>query len=175
TRPVVDATTAATPLSLWKFSHQTTGETELAFGLAGGSLGETSAVLVLLGAIWLIARNLMSWRIPAAIFGVVALGSAALHAHDPARHATPAFMLLSGGLMLGALFMATDPVTAPVTPRGRWAYGALIGVLVVVIRAWGGMSEGVMYAILLGNATAPHFDRWLAPQVFGTARRRAAT
>lgn len=174
TRPAVDATTAATPLSLWKFSHQPTGEVDLALGLVGGSLGETSAVLLLAGGLWLVARNLMSWRIPVAIFAVVAGGSAALHLHDPARYASAGFMLFSGGLMLGALFMATDMVTAPVTQRGRWAYGALIGALVVLIRVWGGMPEGVMYAILLGNAAAPQFDRMLESRVFGTVRRKGA-
>jgi len=78
-------------------------------------------------------------------------------------------MLFSGGLMLGAVFMATDPVASPMTSTGGLLYGALIGVLVVVIRVWGGMPEGVMYAILLGNAVSPHIDRWIRPRVYGTA------
>ena len=79
-------------------------------------------------------------------------------------------MLFSGGLMLGAVFMATDMVTAPITPAGRLLYGVLIGLLVVLIRVWGGMPEGVMYAILLGNAVSPHIDSWIQPRVFGTTR-----
>jgi electron transport complex protein RnfD len=112
----------------------------------------------------------MSWRIPVAVLGAVALASAALHLADPARYASPQFMLLSGGLMLGAVFMATDMVGSPMTARGQVLYGAFIGLVVVAIRAWGGMPEGVMYAILLGNALTPHFDRWFQPRVYGTRR-----
>lgn len=173
-QPVYDVATGATPLSAWKFGHQATGARELALGLVGGSTGETSAVLLLLGAAYLVARNMMGWRTPAAIFASVAALSGALHLADPGRYASPAFMLLAGGLMLGALFMATDMVTSPISHGGCWAYGALIGALVVAIRAWGGMPEGVMYAILLGNALAPHLDRWFRPTVYGAVRGRRA-
>jgi electron transport complex protein RnfD len=173
-QPVYDVATGATPLSAWKFGHQATGARELALGLVGGSTGETSAVLLLAGAAYLVARNMMGWRTPAAILAAVAALSGALHLADPERYASPAFMLFAGGLMLGALFMATDMVTSPITHAGCWAYGALIGVVVVAIRAWGGMPEGVMYAILLGNAVAPHLDRLFQPRVYGAARRRPA-
>ena len=105
------------------------------------------------------------------------LGSAALLAwavpFRPARHAipTPTFVLLSGGLMLGAWFMATDMATSPVTPRGIWLYGALIGVVTVVIRYFGGLTEGVMYAILIANATGPLLDQFNQPRILGGKQR----
>lgn len=173
-QPVYDAVTAATPLSLWKFGHQATAARDLALGFVGGSIGETSAVLILLGGVYLVARNMMGWRIPVAVFGAVAAVSGTLHLLQPERYASPAFMLGAGGLVLGAVFMATDPVTSPLTHAGAWIYGALIGVVVAVIRVWGGMPEGVMYAVLLGNAVAPHLDKLLRTRVYGTGTRRAA-
>ena len=83
---------------------------------------------------------------------------------------SPVFMIFSGGLMLGAMFMATDMVASPITPLGIWTYGAIIGVLVVAIRIWGGLPEGVMYAILLANAVSPHIDKMFKPRVYGTIR-----
>ena len=112
----------------------------------------------------------MKWQIPLSILVTVGLCSLALHMVDPARYAGPVFMLFSGGLMLGAVFMATDPVGSPMTPAGCAVYGALIGLLVVVIRVWGGMPEGVMYAILLSNAVTPHIDNWIQPRAYGTGR-----
>jgi electron transport complex protein RnfD len=175
TEPTVDAITSATPLALWKFSQETTAGGDLALGFTSGSVGETSSVLILLGGIYLIARNMMNWRIPVSIFGAVAVLSGALHLMDPARYASPVLMLFSGGLMLGAMFMATDMVGSPMTSRGCYLYGALIGLVTVVIRTWGGLPEGVMYAILLGNAVTPHLDRWTRPTVFGTRGKEAAT
>ncbi len=174
-KPAYDAVSGATPLSAWKFGHAMTGTRELALGFTSGSTGETAALLILLGGAYLVARNMMNWRIPAAVLGTVAAFSGILHAVDPARYAGPGFMLFSGGLMLGAVFMATDMVASPLTSLGAWIYGALIGVLVVVIRVWGGMPEGVMYAILLGNAVSPQLDRMIRPRVYGTARGRKAT
>lgn len=168
-KPAYDALSGATPLSAWKFARQPTEVADLALGYVGGSAGETSAVLILLGGLYLLLRNFMPWRTPVAILAAAGGLAALLHQVDPARYASAGFMLFSGGLALGAVFMATDMVTSPITPRATWVYGALIGVLVVVIRTWGGMPEGVMYAILLGNAAAPHLDRWLQPKVFGTA------
>jgi Na+-translocating ferredoxin:NAD+ oxidoreductase subunit D len=167
-----DAITAATPLGLFKFEHQLTGTGSLFFGNVGGSLGETSALLILLCGGWLALRRYLDWRIPVSILGTVALFQGALHTADAARYATPLFMLCSGGLMLGAVFMATDMVTAPVTKLGRWVFGATIGVVVVVIRVWGGLPEGVMYAILLSNALAPVIDRMTQPRIFGARRAR---
>ncbi len=161
-----DGITAATPLALWKFEGRVTEASELAFGFVSGSAGETSSVLILLGGAYLVARNMMNWRIPAAILATVAVVSGVLHGLDPAYPSAP-FMLVAGGLMLGAVFMATDMVGSPMTGRGCVVYGALIGLLVVAIRVWGGMPEGVMYAILLGNAATPHIDQHIRPTIYG--------
>ncbi len=167
-RPLYDGITGATPLALWKFERGVTETADLVFGFVSGSTGETSSLLILLGGAYLIARNFMNWRIPTAIFAAVAGLSGLLYLVDPARYASPTFMLFSGGLMLGAMFMATDMVGSPMTSVGCYLYGALIGLLVVVIRTWGGMPEGVMYAILLGNAVSPQLDNLIRPTVYGT-------
>jgi len=172
TAPIYDVVSGATPLAQWKFGHLPGDPGALAIGLVSGSTGETSAVLLLLGGLWLVARNMMSWRIPVAVLGSVAALAALLHAVDPARYAPALFHLFSGGLMLGAVFMATDPVASPTTHAGAWLYGALIGVITLVIRTWGGMPEGIMYAILLANAVSPLIDRAVRPRPYGA---RAAT
>ncbi len=173
-QPVYDGVSGATPLSLWKFERVATASGELALGFTSGSTGETSSLLILAGGAYLVARNMMSWRIPAAILAAVVAASGVLHLVNPQRYASPAFMLFSGGLMLGAVFMATDMVGSPMTRLGTVLYGILIGLLVVVIRTWGGMPEGVMYAILLGNAVTPHLDRRIRPTVYGTRDREGA-
>jgi electron transport complex protein RnfD len=170
TQPAYDGVSAATALADWKFDRISTSVGDLALGFTSGSTGETSAALILLGGAYLVARNMMNWRIPAAIFGAVVLLTGALHLFDPENYASPWFMLFSGGLMLGAVFMATDMVASPMTSVGCVVYGVLIGCLVVVIRIWGGMPEGVMYAILLANAVSPHIDRLIRPTVYGTVR-----
>lgn len=167
TAPVYDAMSGATPLSAWKFDHVAADTGDLVLGLTSGSTGETSAVLLLAGGVYLAARKMMNWRIPAAIFVTVFLLSALFHVVDPARYPSALFMLFSGGLVLGAVFMATDMVASPMTSLGCVLYGVLIGALVVVIRLWGGMPEGVMYAILLANAVSPHIDQWVQPRVYG--------
>ncbi|MCA9758955.1 MAG: RnfABCDGE type electron transport complex subunit D [Candidatus Eisenbacteria bacterium] len=171
--PIYDTVSGATPLALWKFKGETTDAMQLLTGWVSGSAGETSAVLILIGGIYLIVRNMMNWRIPVAILATVAALSAVLHLVDPAYPA-PLFMLFSGGLMLGAMFMATDMVGSPMTTIGCVVYGVVIGVMVVVIRVWGGMPEGVMYAILLGNAISPLLDRWFRTKVYGVPRRARA-
>jgi electron transport complex protein RnfD len=170
-----DAVTAATPLGLWKFEGEGTPLGALAMGQTGGSLGETASILILLGGAYLAWKRYLDWRIPAAVFASVAALSAVLSAIDPERYPGPLFMLFSGGLVLGAVYMATDPVTSPVTRAGAWVFGIGIGVLVVVIRAWGGLPEGVMYAILLMNGMVPFIDRATRPRVFGTGRRAEST
>ena len=174
-QPTVDAITTATPLALWKFSHEATPTRELVLGFTSGSAGETSSLLILLGGVYLVARNMMNWRIPASIIGAVVVLSGILHIVDPSQYASPGLMVFSGGLMLGAVFMASDMVGSPMTSFGCYLYGALIGLVTVVIRTWGGLPEGVMYAILLGNAVTPHLDRWTRHTVFGTKRKEAAS
>lgn len=169
-QPVYDAVTAATPLAEMKFDGIQAANRELLFGLSSGSAGETCAVLILLGGIYLIVRKMMNWHIPVSIFATVAIITWLFNLYDPVLFPRPTFMLFSGGLMLGALFMATDLVASPITNIGCWLYGFLIGILVVVIRFWGGMPEGVMYAILLANAVSPHIDHLIQPRVFGTGK-----
>ncbi|MDX1733907.1 MAG: RnfABCDGE type electron transport complex subunit D, partial [Halioglobus sp.] len=170
-RPEYDGVSAATPLAQMKFEQAATPAGDLLLGMTAGSTGETGALLILLGGAWLVARNMMNWRIPAAIFATVAGLAALLGWIAPGQYPGPLFMLLSGGLMLGAVFMATDMVASPITARGVVLYGVLIGTLVVVIRLWGGMPEGVMYAILIANAVSPHIDRLVQPRAFGTTGR----
>ena len=169
-QPAYDAVTTATPLARMKFEAIQAENADLLFGLTSGSAGETCSVLIIAGGIYLVARNMMNWRIPVSILLTVSLITWLFMQIDPAVYPRPAFMLFAGGLMLGAVFMATDMVASPITNAGCWLYGLLIGVLVVVIRFWGGMPEGVMYAILLANAVSPHIDRLLQPRVFGTGR-----
>lgn len=172
--PVYDAVTGPTPLLAWKAERLASSAADLAIGGVAGSVGETSALLLLLGGVYLVVRGVMGWRIPLTILSTVAVVSGLLHLVDPGRFASPLFMLLSGGLMLGAWFMATDMVGSPMTEAGGVVYGVVIGVLVVVIRTFGGMPEGVMYAVLLGNALTPLIDQWMRPRVFGVSRRRKA-
>lgn len=164
----VDAITSATPLGLMKFEHTTTNLRHLVLGTTGGSLGETAGLVILLCGGYLALRGFLNWRIPASILATVAVFAGSLHAIDPARYPSALFMLFSGGLMLGAVFMATDMVTAPVTNGGRWVFGVGIGLLLMIIRVWGGLPEGVMYAILLMNALVPFINRVTQPRVFGT-------
>jgi Na+-translocating ferredoxin:NAD+ oxidoreductase subunit D len=172
--PRADVITEATPLGLMKFEHTGTDVMSLLLGSTGGSIGETSALLILLCGGYLAWKRYLEWRIPVSIFITVAALSALLWTIDPERYADPLFMLLSGGLVFGAVYMATDMVTSPVTRLGAWIFGAGIGALVVLIRSWGGLPEGVMYAILLMNAMVPFINRATRPRVFGTAGRRAA-
>lgn len=166
----LDAVTAATPLGLWKFEGKGTGLFDLFVGNTGGSLGETSIPVIVLCGAYLAWRSYLNWRIPVAVLASVALLSGILHLIVP-RYPDPLFMLCSGGLMLGAVYMATDMVTSPVTNAGRWVFGAGVGVLTVVIRVWGGLPEGVMYAILLMNAFTPFINKATQPRVFGTTQR----
>ena len=126
-----------------------------------------SPLLILLCGIYLAARRYMDWRIPAAILGSAGLTAWILFGLDPVRYPNPFFMLFSGGLVLGAMYMATDMATSPVTPKGMWVYGALIGLLTVVIRYYSGLPEGVMYAILIANAASPLIERVTQPTPFG--------
>lgn len=159
--------TAATPLGLMKFEGEATPVANLLLGSTGGSLGETAGVLILLCGVYLAARSTLNWRIPVGILGTVAALAALLHVLDPARYPDVLVTLFSGGLILGAVYMATDMVTAPVTNPGRWVFAVGIGVLTVVIRSWGGLPEGVMYAILFMNAFVPAINRYTQPRPFG--------
>ncbi len=170
TTPVYDSVSSATPLAAMKFEQQLSEIPDLFFGLTSGSSAETGSLLILSGGLYLIVRKMMNWRIPAGIFIAVIALSVIFHQFDPVIYPPPLFMLFSGGLMLGAMFMATDVVASPVTALGCFVYGLLIGCLVVVIRFWGGMPEGVMYAILFANALSPHLDRLIQPVPYGLGK-----
>jgi electron transport complex protein RnfD len=165
----VDGFSGATPLALQKFEQTTTATFDLFSGATTGSLGETSFLLILLGGLYLAARNFLDWRIPAGIFASAALVALITQWSDPS-HAGPLFHLLSGGMALGAIFMATDMVGSPVTPAGVWLYAILIGALTVIIRVYGGLTEGVMYAILLGNILTPLIERVTQPRSYGAVK-----
>lgn len=169
-----DTITGATPLGLWKFESVATQLGDLVLGTTGGSLGETSALLIIVCGGYLALRNFLNWRIPASIFVTVAVLSGLLHLLDAARYPGPLFMLFSGSLMIGAWYMATDMVTSPVTNKGCWIFGAGVGALVVIIRIWGGLPEGVMYSILIMNALVPFINQATQPRVFGTSLERAS-
>ncbi len=162
-----DAISAATPLGLMKFEHQPTPLLDLMLGNTAGCIGETSGLLLLAGGVYLLVRRDIDWRIPAGILLAVILLSGILSLVDTARYPGPLFSIFSGGLLIGAFYMATDPVTSPLTPRGAWLFAAGVGLLVVLIRVFGGFPEGVMYAILLMNAVTPLIDRYTQPRVFG--------
>jgi len=166
----LDGFTGATPLARWKFETYFTPAQDFLSGAATASAGETSAILILLCGLYLAVRKFLDWRIPVAVLGSAALTALVFQWIDPARYPDPLFVVLSGGIMLGAVFMATDMATSPVTPKGVWIYGALIGVLTVMIRYFGGLTEGVMYAILIGNALAPLIDQVTQPRLFGAVK-----
>lgn len=170
TKSQIDGISSATPLALMKFDGVGTDVAQLLTGGTTGSLGETSFLLILLCGLYLAARRVLNWRIPVAVFASVAVCSAILSAYDPTAFAGPSFHLFAGGLALGAVFMATDPVTSPITQRGCWVFGAGIGILVVVIREFGGLPEGVMYSILLMNAVTPLINRVTQPRTYGHGR-----
>ena len=163
----VDAVTAATPLSKMKFENITTDTMDLLIGNTSGSLGETCAGLIILAMIYLLYKKLINWRIPASILLTVTVLAGIFYLIDPAEYPSPVFTLLSGGLMLGTVYMATDLVTSPISPRGIWIYGFGIGILVILIRYWGGLPEGVMYAILLMNAATPLINRFVKIRTYG--------
>ena len=165
----INAVTSATPLDIVKFQ----GYSELIaqfgselnlykalfLGTVGGSLGETSALLLLIGGVYLIVRKVIDWKVPVVYILSVFIFS-------PLFGRDPVFSILAGGLFLGAFFMATDYSTSPITPRGKVFFAIFLGFLTVLIRQYGSYPEGVMFSILLGNAIVPYFDK-LVPHVYG--------
>ena len=141
----------------------------LLLGNIGGCLGEVSAVCLLLGLAYLLIRRVISWRIPVIYVATVAVMTFLFGGLDVMRTGVH---LLSGGLLLGAIFMATDYTTSPLTAAGQVIFAVGCGVLTATIRLWGGYPEGVSYSILLMNVATPLIDRWVKPHVFGVERRR---
>jgi len=163
-----DGVTKATPLAVAKFH---TGElpdyTDMFLGREGGSLGETSALAAIIGGIYLLLRGTADWRQPLGMLLGAMVFAAVAHYWAPDRFANVWVHLLGGGMMFGAFFIATDYVGAPVTPWGRVIFGLGVGLLVMVIRLFGGYPEGVMYAILVMNALTPLIERWTMPTPLG--------
>lgn len=162
----MDAQTAATPLSFMKFDQMLPPILNTIIGNEGGSMGEVSAIALLLGGIFLIWKKVITWHIPVSILATVAVFTGIMHLVDPIAYENPLWHLCSGGLLLGAIFMATDYVTSPMTTRGQLLYGAGIGLITVVIRLWGSYPEGVSFAILLMNAATPLIDKYILPKRF---------
>ncbi len=136
-------------------------------GREAGSLGETSVLALLLGGIYLLARHTITWQIPFSYLGTVALLAAIFSTVNPAHFAPPLFHLMAGGLVLCAFFMATDPVTSPVTPVGRLVFGTGCGILTWSIRSFGGYPEGAMFSVILMNCAVPLIDHYCRPRVYG--------
>jgi len=173
----VDLATFATPLANWKFQNALALGTltplkNLFWGNVGGCLGETSAAALLLGALYLLIKKTIDWRIPFGIIVSLSLFTGIFWLINPDRYAPPQFHLLAGGLIIGAFFMATDMVTSPITPAGTWLYACGIGLLIGVIRLFGGLPEGVMYSILLMNTFVPLFNHYLRPRILGERRSK---
>lgn len=169
----VDGFSGATPLTLFKFERTTTDSMKLFAGMTAGSAGETCSILILLCGAYLAARKMMDWRITTGMLGSVFIASGVLYLVNPTQYPNPLFMLFSGGLMLGAVFMATDMVTSPTTPWGVWIFAILIGLITVLIRLKGGMPEGVMYAILMANGITPLIDNLTQPRIYGARKAPA--
>jgi electron transport complex protein RnfD len=159
-----EAVTTATPLALWRAEGIYTPARDLFLGNIPGSIGETSALAILVGGVFLIAMKYVDWRIPLSYIGTVA---AMMWLLDD----DPVFHILAGGLFLGAFFMATDYVTTPLTKKGQVIFGIGAGTIVVLIRMIGGYPEGVAFSILLMNAFTPLIDRVTKSRVYGTKRK----
>ncbi len=163
----VDAITIATPLAMMKFDMKFESLEKMLIGNIGGSLGETSAIALLLGAAFLLYKGYIQWRIPAGIFTSVVILGGTFWIIDPSKYPDPLFHILAGGMVIGAFFMATDMVTSPITYKGYWIFGIGIGILTIIIRLFGGLPEGVMYSILLMNAITPLINRYTKPRILG--------
>jgi electron transport complex protein RnfD len=142
-----------------------------AIGTIAGSMGETSALLILLGGVFLLVKRVITWHIPVAMIVSLALIATLMNLYDPEHYAGALYHIVSGATLLVAFFIATDPVTSPVSKLGQIIFGAGCGVLVYVIRTWAGYPEGVAFAILLMNACAPMIDHYIRPRVYGRDRR----
>ncbi|MFC2098655.1 RnfABCDGE type electron transport complex subunit D [Bacteroidota bacterium] len=174
----MDAATGATPLGIMKEgmkNKESMSEilldipfyADMFLGKISGSAGEIAAVALLLGLAYMLIRKIISWHIPVSILLTVAVFTGILWIVNPDKNPDPLFHLLSGGLMLGAIFMATDYVTSPMNPRGMWLFGIMIGIITVIIRVFGSYPEGVQFAILIMNAFVPLINKYVKPRRFG--------
>lgn len=171
----VDGATGATPLSL--ISQILKGDTgkiselpssaDMLIGNTGGCLGEVSAIAIIIGLVYMLVRRIITWHIPVSILATVFVFSGLMHLANPTTYVSPEYELLTGGLLLGSVFMATDYVTSPMTKKGQLIYGVAIGFLTVVIRNWGAYPEGMSFAILIMNAFTPLINNYCKPKRFG--------
>lgn len=179
----MDAITSATPLGIIKdglrsgesldtLMGQMPSYSDFFFGFHGGSLGEMSAVALVLGLIYMLYRKIITWHIPVSMLLTIAIMTGIFWLIDPSRYADPVFHLLTGGVMLGAVFMATDYVTSPFTHRGMIIFGVGIGVLTVLIRLFGNYPEGVSFAILIMNAFVPMINRFAKEPRYGAVKTK---
>ncbi len=168
----IQTATYATPLANLRFEDAIAKGTltplkDLFIGNVGGCLGETSAFALILGGLYLLLRRVIDWRIPLGILLSLTAFTGAFWLANPEKYAPPLFHILAGGLLIGAFFMATDMVTSPITPLGTWIYALGIGIVIGLIRLFGGFAEGVMYSILFMNAFVPLLNRYTRPQILG--------
>ncbi len=174
----LDAITGPTPLGIVKegldngepmsdLMSQIPSYTQMFIGESGGSLGEVSALLLLLGGIFMLLRKIITWHIPVSFLGSVIIFSGILWLIDPNAYVNPMFHLITGGMMMGVFFMATDMVTSPMTPKGQLIFGTGVGIITIIIRVWGAFPEGVSFAILIMNAVVPHLNSLFKPKRFG--------
>ncbi len=173
----VDAMSGATPLAFLKEAvknGQPLSELmpeisygNLLYGLHGGSLGEIAALALILGFGYMLLRRVITWHIPVAVLGSMAAFAAILWGVNPDTYADPLFHILTGGALLGAIFMATDYATSPISKNGMIAYGAGIGIITILIRTWGAYPEGISFAILIMNAVVPLINKYMRPRRFG--------
>jgi electron transport complex protein RnfD len=161
---LIDGTTGATPLGMLKLEGITTDYLTMFLGNIGGSIGETSAVALLIGALFLFLKKIIDWRIPFSYIGTVAV-FAFIFGQDPLFH------ILAGGLLIGAFFMATDYVSSPITKNGRLIFGFGCGFLTIIFRLFSGYAEGVMFSILLMNSLTPLIDRFTRIKPFGYKKK----
>lgn len=167
TRPdaIIDATTTATPLAIKEAGEAVPSYLRLLFGIHGGCLGETCAFAIILGGIYLVHKNIIKPLIPLSYIGTVVI-IALLAGEDPIYH------VLSGGLLLGAIFMATDYTTSPLSFRGKIVFGVGCGILTMLIRLFGALPEGVSFSIIIMNILVPHIERFTVPKPYGVVKKR---
>jgi electron transport complex protein RnfD len=163
-----DATTTATPLSAARFEGVRVDNLDLFFGQIGGSIGETSTLFLLIGGLALLAMRIINWQLVVSYLGTVFALGGIFWLIAPETYPDPVFHILSGGLVIAAFYMATDMVTSPITRGGQAIFGVGAGIIVIVIRLFGGFPEGVMYSILLMNAATPIINRYTNTTTFGS-------
>ncbi len=163
----IDIVTQATPLTAFKQAGIGSPLSKLFFGFTNGSLGETSALACLLGGVYLCIRRTASWEIPAGVLASTVVCAGLANLANPEAQWTVFHHLMGGALLFGAFFIATDPVTSPVTPKGKFIFGLGVGALIMLLRLFSGYPEGVMFAVLLMNGVTPLINRWTIPKPLG--------